>query len=51
MRLLRIIVNWFLVLSMPIWGGFALLAHSISEIGRDQFVADAMKGKDWIWKT
>jgi hypothetical protein len=36
---------------MPIWAGFAALVYNLREIYKNQFVADAMKGKDWIWKV
>jgi hypothetical protein len=49
MRILRFLVNWLAILTVPVWGGFLLLWQLVSEFHRSD-VQRCVTGKEWIWE-
>ena len=44
------IINWLLILTMPLWGGITLLAvFMASAIDDDRFVINAMTGRKFLF--
>lgn len=48
MRPLRLVVNWFVLLSAPIWGGFYIAFCFLTQ--RDQLSKEMRRGQKWFWQ-
>lgn len=53
MRVLKIILNWMLFLTLPIWGGPVLFALFIMDaiLGKNDTPRKILAGKQWAWTT
>jgi hypothetical protein len=52
MKALRILINWFFILTLPLWAGFVMAGSLISDClkGRGPTeLTKCMKGEQWIW--
>ena len=49
LRPVRIIFNVTAIVTMPVWGPFALLLLAISEVAKGEY-NDAILGKEWFFK-
>lgn len=48
-RVARGAVNWSLILTLPVWGGFAFLFFMLLElIDGDDRTIDVLLGKEWF---
>jgi hypothetical protein len=45
----RAAVNWILLLSIPIWGGVALVIAIFQNAGSDPDTKAVLRGQRWIW--
>lgn len=57
MRIIKFVVNWLLILLMPLWGGLALLLIMAYETRRtwggkyhQADLEQKVKGKRWLWE-
>lgn len=52
MRLLKLIVNWFLVLTAPMWFGWAFLVFAIIDLitGYSKFRELLLGGDRFLWE-
>ncbi len=52
MRVLRFLVNWLILLFLPLWGGCVLLGIFFYSLilEDDKALRGRAVGKDWIWK-
>lgn len=47
----RFLVNWFLILTMPMWGGFLIqFAGFLEAINGGYAVRKTMRGGQWLWE-
>ncbi len=51
-RSIVFLVNWLILITLPLWGGSALLFESVCEARRQPTgsVRGAMAGRGWLWK-
>lgn len=51
-RILKFIVNWVLILSMPIWGGSVAIYLNYKQATpyERKIFSSCMKGIIWIWE-
>ncbi len=53
MRFLRILINWTIVFTMPIWCGSVLFLLFMVDVitNNNKSPRKIMSGKDWIWRN
>jgi hypothetical protein len=44
------IINWFFILTLPIWGGIAILVVMLASVIDDSFTQKVMKGQKFIFE-
>lgn len=49
MNIIRLLINWFIILSTPIWLPLLALIILFNERRTDNFKEFFLKGKKWIW--
>lgn len=52
MRVIRFIVNWIAILTVPVWGGIAIFVYMVFVLlsgDTSGGLVNSMKGDDWFW--
>ena len=48
---IRLILNWFLFLTLPLWGGHLMFLREAYELANAKsFMGKALKGREWLWE-
>jgi hypothetical protein len=52
MRPIKFIANWLMLVTLPVWGGFAVLFNVLKDASQGNRTAkDMVTGKKWFWES